>query len=96
MRKKKLNYLNISEFFKIFADETRLKILDVLCEKEHNVTEICTKVKMNKSAVSHQLRILKNSRLVRFYRKGKNIYFAIDDDHINQILQISKEHISEV
>ena len=89
-------YLELADFFKIFGDSTRLKILMLLRDGEVRVTDISENIKMNQSAVSHQLRILKQSRIVKVRREGKNSYYSFDDDHIHQILKIGFDHILEV
>lgn len=85
----------ISQFFKVISDKTRLSILYLLKENERNVTEIVDAIDMEQSAVSHQLRILKDSRLVRARRKGKSMIYQLDDDHIFDILDQVLEHIRE-
>lgn len=89
------NYTELADFFKIFGDSTRLKILILLAGGEIRVTEISEKIKMNQSAVSHQLRMLKQSRIVKIRRDGQNLYYSLDDDHIHQILKTGFEHIHE-
>lgn len=87
---------DLAEFYKIFGDPTRLKILLSLKDGEVSVTELSKKVNMNQSAVSHQLRILKQARIARVRRDGKNSYYSFDDEHIDQILKLGIEHILEV
>lgn len=87
--------LEISQFFKVMSDKTRLSILYLLKEKEQNVTEIVEAINMEQSAVSHQLRILKDSRLVRSRREGKSMIYQLDDEHIFDILDQVLEHIRE-
>lgn len=87
---------DLGEFYKIFGDPTRLKILLSLQDGEVSVTELSKKVKMNQSAVSHQLRTLKQARLVKVRREGKNSYYSFDDEHIFLILKLGIEHILEV
>lgn len=91
-----VKYIDLAEFYKIFGDTTRLKILFALSEGEATVTELTERVKMNQPAVSHQLRILKQSRLARVRRVGKNSYYSFDDEHIGLILKLGIEHILEV
>ncbi|MCR5263090.1 MAG: metalloregulator ArsR/SmtB family transcription factor [Clostridiales bacterium] len=86
---------DIADLFKIFADSTRIKILYALFDSELNVTRISEMVEMNQSAVSHQLRILKQSRLIRVRRDGKNMYYSLADEHVRTILNMGVEHISE-
>lgn len=85
----------ISKFFKVISDSTRLSILYLLKEKERNVSEIVEKMNMEQSAISHQLRILKDSRLVRSKREGKSRIYTLDDDHIFDILDQVLIHINE-
>lgn len=87
--------LELAELFKMFADSTRIKILYDLFDGEKNVSEICEDIEMNQSAVSHQLRALKTSKLVKSRREGKAIYYALDDDHVKTIIEMGKEHIEE-
>lgn len=87
--------LVISRFFKIISDSTRLSILYLLKEKERNVSEIVREMNMEQSAISHQLRILKDARLVRSHREGKSMIYKLDDDHIFDILNQVHIHINE-
>jgi DNA-binding transcriptional ArsR family regulator len=89
-------FTNLAEFYKIFGDPTRLKILISLKEGEISVNDLSKKVNMNQSAVSHQLRILKQARLVKVRRDGKNAFYSFDDEHISLILKLGIEHILEV
>lgn len=89
-------FIDLAEFYKIFGDPTRLKILLSLKDGETSVTELSKKVKMNQSAVSHQLRTLKQARLVKVRRDGKKSYYSFDDEHIFLILKLGIEHILEV
>lgn len=89
-------FTDLAEFYKIFGDPTRLKILVSLNDGEFSVTDLCAKVNMNQSAVSHQLRILKQSRLAKVRRDGKNAYYSFNDEHIGLILKLGIEHILEV
>jgi len=89
-------FTDLSEFYKIFGDPTRLKILFSLMDGEASVTDLTKKVKMTQSAVSHQLRILKQARLAKVRRDGKNSYYSFDDEHIELILKLGIEHILEV
>ena len=86
---------DLAELFKIFGDSTRCKILYALSEGEMNVSEIAAVLSMTQSAVSHQLRILRTSRLVRCRRDGKTILYSLADDHVLTILRMGTEHISE-
>ncbi len=86
---------DLAELFKIFGDSTRIKILYDLFDGEKNVTEICEDLEMNQSAVSHQLKILRTSRLVSARRAGKAMVYALADDHVKTIIAMGKEHIEE-
>lgn len=95
LHSKELLY-GLSEFYKIFGDQTRLRILDALLNKPLCVNEISEKLDVSQSAVSHQLKILRLSNLVATDKIGKNVYYKISDDHIKVILKYGLEHISEV
>ena len=85
----------ISKFFKVISDSTRLSILYILKEEKRNVSEIIELTGMEQSAISHQLRILKDSRLVRSNRAGKSMIYQLDDEHIFDILEQVETHINE-
>ena len=85
----------LSELFKIFADSTRIRILYVLLEHEMCVCDLAQLLNMTQSAISHQLRILKQSRLVKFRREGKTIFYSLLDEHVHSILSQGMEHITE-
>ena len=85
----------LTNLFKVLGDPTRAKILHTIEDSELNVTSICDCVGMNKSAVSHQLRILKDANLVKSRRDGKEVYYSLDDDHISTIFKFALEHIEE-
>ena len=87
--------LDLSEFFKVFGDSTRIKILYVLSQSEMCVCDIATLLQMGQSAISHQLRVLKQMRLVTFRREGKTVFYKLADSHIQTILAQGMEHISE-
>jgi len=95
LHSKELLY-GLSEFYKIFGDQTRLRILDALINKPLCVNEICDILDISQSAVSHQLKNLRSSNLVKAEKVGKNVYYSISDDHIKIILKYGLEHISEV
>ena len=86
---------DLAEFFKIFGDSTRIKILYVLFESEMCVCDIAQVLNMTVSAISHQLRILKQARLVKFRKEGKSVFYSLSDDHIKKILDNGIEHINE-
>ena len=84
---------HIAELFKGFADPTRVHILSLLQQKDELcVTEIAEAVELSQSAISHQLRILKQMHLIKFRREGKNIHYSLADDHVKTILQMGLEH----
>ena len=86
----------LANLFGIFSDQTRLKILDALTNKPLCVNEISELLDMNQSAISHQLKNLRASNLVRTEKVGKNVYYSISDNHIKVILNYGIEHIMEV
>jgi ArsR family transcriptional regulator len=86
---------NMAELFKAFSDSTRVRILCVLQISELTVSEITKLLSMNQSAISHQLRLLKQAHLVKFRRQGKNLVYAIADDHVKTIFSQTLEHIME-
>ena len=86
---------DLAELFKIFGDSTRIKILFALFHGEKNVTEICEVLEMNQSAVSHQLKILRTSKLISSRRDGKAVIYDLADDHVKTIIAMGKEHIEE-
>ncbi len=92
---KENDFFKLSEFFKVFADSTRLKILNALSISEMCVCDIAALIGMNQSAISHQLRVLKQSRLVKYRREGKVVYYTLDDNHIKQIFKQGLNHIGE-
>lgn len=85
----------LAELFKVFGDSTRMKILYVLFEAEMCVIDIANLLGMNQSAISHQLRVLKQSRLVKFRREGKSVIYALADDHVRSIVEKGMEHVCE-
>ncbi|MBO4900122.1 MAG: winged helix-turn-helix transcriptional regulator [Lachnospiraceae bacterium] len=85
----------LAELFKVFGDSTRLRVLSVLIDGELCVQDIADSLDMTQSAISHQLKILKNSHLVKSRREGKQIMYALDDDHVRTIIAMGMEHIEE-
>ena len=85
----------LSEVFRIFGDSTRIKILFALFDDELCVNDIAAILNLTQSSVSHQLRILKDNKLVKFRREGKSIFYSLDDDHVRSILQLGMEHVEE-
>ncbi len=86
---------DIAETFKVFGDSTRMKIISALLKEELNVTEIAEITNCTQSAISHQLRILKQAKLVKHRKDGKLTYYSLDDEHVSKIFEIGKEHIEE-
>lgn len=86
---------DLAEFFKVFGDSTRIKILYVLFEAETCVCDIAGILNMTQSAISHQLRILKQMQLVKYRREGKVVFYFLADGHIKTILNQGMEHITE-
>lgn len=86
---------DLADFYKIFGDSTRIKILCVLRSKEMCVQELADAVGMTQSAISHQLRTLKQTDLVKNRREGKTVYYSLADNHISGIIDMGLEHINE-
>lgn len=86
---------DLAELFKVFGDSTRVKILYALFESEMCVCDIAQLLGLSQSAVSHQLRTLKNSKLVKFRREGKTVFYSLDDEHVRSILGQGMEHLCE-
>ena len=87
---------DLAELFKIFGDSTRIKILYVLFESEMCVCDIAQLLGMTQSAISHQLRSLKQSRLVKARREGKTVFYSLADGHVRTILDQGMEHVAEL
>ena len=86
---------DLAELFKVFGDSTRIKILCALFESEMCVCDLSVLLNVSQSAISHQLRVLKSARLVKFRRAGKIIYYSLDDEHISEMYELAKKHIEE-
>lgn len=86
---------DLAELFKVFGDSTRIRILHALLETELCVGDMAQILNLSQSAVSHQLKILKDAKLVRFRREGKIIFYALDDEHVRNILSMGVEHVEE-
>ena len=86
---------DLAELFKVFGDSTRIRILYVLFEAEVCVCDLAEALHMTQSAISHQLKILKQSKLVKSRREGKSIFYSLADDHVRSIIDQGKEHIEE-
>ena len=86
---------DLAELFKVFGDSTRIRILIVLFEAEVCVCDLAKALNMTQSAISHQLRILKQNKLVKSRREGKSIFYSLADDHVRTIINQGREHIEE-
>jgi len=86
---------DLAELFKVFGDSTRIRILFVLFEAEVCVCDLAQALNMTQSAISHQLRILKQNKLVKNRRDGKSIFYSLADDHVRTIIAMGREHIEE-
>lgn len=87
---------DLAELFKVFGDSTRIRILYVLFEEDVCVCDIAEILGMTQSAISHQLKILKNGRLVKGRREGKQIIYSLADEHVRTIISMGREHIEEL
>ena len=85
----------LADLFKVFGDSTRLRIMYALSDGELPVMEIAEGLKMEQSTISHQLRVLRQNKLVRVRREGKQIYYALDDDHVKKIIEMGLDHVLE-
>lgn len=86
---------DLAELFRIFGDSTRIRILYVLFESEMCVCDIAQLLGMSQSAISHQLRCLKQSKLVKYRREGKTVFYSLADGHVRTILNQGMEHVAE-
>ena len=84
---------HLAELFSALSDPTRLRIISVLLDSEMNVGEIAAQLEMTESAVSHQLRGLRHMRLVRARKNGRQVYYALDDDHVAKLYRLGLEHV---
>ncbi len=89
-------FIDLADFFKVFGEASRLKILFLLEKGEYCVTTIAEECNMSQSAVSQQLKLLRATRLVRFRKDGRNILYRLADEHISKILRLGKEHYEEL
>lgn len=87
--------IDLADLFKIFGDSTRIKIIYLIYKNKVCVNDIAQSLNMNQSAVSHQLKNLKNFRLVKSEKQGKEVYYTLDDEHIEKIFKLSLEHLKE-
>ena len=86
---------DLAELFKVFGDSTRIKILYALSERELCVCDISELLGVSQTAISHQLRVLKGAKLVKYRREGKNVFYSLDDDHVRSIINQGMEHVKE-
>jgi len=89
------NLYDLAELFKVFGDTTRIKILCALFESEMCVCDIAALLNMTQSAISHQLRALKQARLVKYRKDGKIVFYSLDDDHVQSIFRLGLTHVIE-
>lgn len=98
VKKRELNakeILTLSEMFKLFADNTRLRIICSILNTELCVCDLCELLELNQSTVSHQLQLLRNAKLVKYRKEGKQVFYSLQDEHIEKIISLSLEHILE-
>lgn len=88
-------FYDLSDLFKVFGDTSRIKIIYALFESEMCVCDLAALFNMSQSAVSHQLRVLKQARLVKYRRDGKVVYYSLDDEHVKEILDKGLSHVEE-
>ena len=84
---------DLSELFKSLGDQTRLKILFALSRSEMCVCDIAALLEMTQSAISHQLRVLRNVRLIKYHKVGKVVYYTLDDSHVNELFKQGLDHV---
>jgi len=84
---------HLAAFFKVFGDETRIRIVEALSHGEMCVSDLCEALDMSKSAISHQLSLLRNARLVKYRKDGKNVIYSLDDDHVATVFAMGLEHV---
>ncbi len=87
---------DLAELFKVFGDSTRMKILNALMMEELCVCDIAEITNSTPSAISHQLRVLKQAKLVKYRKDGKSVFYSLDDEHVREIFEKGREHIEEV
>ena len=85
----------LADLFKVFGDSTRLLIMVTISENEMSVLNIAETLNMEQSTISHQLRVLRQNKLVRVRREGKQIYYSLDDDHVKKIIEMGLDHVLE-
>lgn len=85
--------LDLEEFFKVFGDGTRIRILQLLLTGEKNVSELAEGLDMTQSAISHQLRVLRQNDLVKYRKEGKAVFYSLDDEHVKEVLEQGMSHV---
>lgn len=85
--------LDLAEFFKVFGDGTRIRILQLLLTGEKNVSELAEGLDMTQSAISHQLRVLRQNDLVKYRKEGKAVFYSLDDEHVKEVLEQGMSHV---
>lgn len=86
---------DLADLFKVFGDSTRLRIMFTISDGEMSVLKIAEALNMEQSTISHQLRVLRQNKLVRVRREGKQIYYELDDDHVKEIIEMGLDHVLE-
>lgn len=86
---------DLADLFKVFSDSTRIRILTVLFEGEMCVGDIAERLEMSQTAISHQLRVLKQNHLIKYRRQGKSMIYSLADDHVKTIINCAAEHVEE-
>lgn len=87
--------IELAEFLKIFGDSTRIRIISILAKTSACVCDISEMLEMNQSAISHQLKILRDAKLVKYKKCGKTVYYELLDEHVKDIYEMGREHINE-
>lgn len=87
---------DLAELFKVFGDSTRMKIINALIMQELCVCDIAEITNSTPSAISHQLRVLKQAKLVKYRKEGKSVFYSLDDEHVREIFEKGREHIEEI
>ena len=85
----------LADLFKVFGDSTRLRIMYIISDTEMSVLSIAESLNMEQSTISHQLRVLRQNKLVKVRREGKQIYYTLDDDHVKRIIEMGLDHVLE-
>lgn len=86
---------DLADLFKVFGDSTRIRIMFTISDNEMSVQSIAYSLNMEQSTISHQLRVLRQNKLVRVRREGKQIYYSLDDDHVKRIIEMGLDHVLE-